>query len=553
MQTRLSSRKSASRSRLRCYVLLRRMLYPLMLACLLAMPLPASSAERVALVLAAEDYVGLKRSEISVEQSREIAEELRARDFDVLIAPNPTNGLARAKLYEFARKVEGAKIAIAILVGHLATTRGHTFFLPINANIRRITDLLSRSIAISSVARITARARSGAVLFLMTAADLPSKFQGVEERPSMSIKPAENVVVVFSSSGKVPVSRIGAVTKQATLDLVAAVRKTPLKLAALVDAAAARGKGLVIGMAPDVDLSTSPTEETEISEAELSKVNAELRARLEAEGEARLKAELKARRQAEFRIREAEERVRQAEERVRQAEMRARQAQERTRREEARRALEASTRSALGAADVVGNVPSEDPDGVDASSQALGTDIAPLQDFKTASIGLKPKAEETNSAEQTPLDPRELALALQTELKRVGCLTGKVDGKWGPVSHGALRRFDIHTSESLGSSKPTAQSLSRVQAALGRVCPIVCGAGQTSKGDRCLQTAKRRSTSKPKNRVNTNHTRKAKTTRRAAKRYRKPAKARLPKRREDNSGLQRQCENHQIRVWSACQ
>lgn len=420
-----------------CHARISRTVYPLILACLLAMPVPASSAERAVLVLVAEDYNRLKRSEIGVKQSREIAEALRAHGFDVLMTPNPTNAAARATLREFSQKIKGAEIAIAVLVGHIAATRGHSFFLPVNANIRRGTDLLTRGIAVSSVAQITARAETGAVLFLTTVADISSTLRGVAARPSMAVKPAENVVVVFSSSGKVPVSGVGAVTKQAALDLIDAARTTPLKLRALVDAVAARGAGLVIGTVPDLNLSTLPSEEAEISEAEIAKQNAELQARLKADREARRKAELKARRQAELKVRRrAELRVREAEERALRAEERAKRAEERARREAARRALEASTRTALGAADAAGNAPTDAADMVDEPSQALGSDIASLQLVETL-LGRTQRKE------------------IQKRLQRLGLYHGRIDAIFGPLTRQAIKDFQTaHRAEPTGYLTP---------------------------------------------------------------------------------------------------
>lgn len=474
--------------------------------------MPANSAERLALMLAAEDYENsLGHSTVSIKQSRAIAEAFEEHGFDVLIAQNPTNAAARAKLREFSTKVEGAEIAIVILVGHSAGSGGRSFFLPTNARIRRATDLLSRGIAVSSVAQIAARAKAGAVLFLMTVADLPASIASGASRPSMPSKPAENVVVAFSSSGKVPVSRVSAVTRQAALDLIETAHKKPLTLRALVDAAAARGRGLVVGVAPDLDLSSPPNQEIEVSEAELSKENAELQARLEAEKEARRKAEreivskeqleqrrkadrearrqaeIAARQQAESRAKKAEWRARQAEEREHQALERMRRAEERTR-QTALPYLRGTTRSNASQTKVI----------------------------KKTVLVPKDNAVWTAGA-------IDLAKKLQTELKNRGCYLGRIDGKWGPVSRGALRRFNSEIDGNMRSFEPTTEALKQAQKAQGRICPIVCGAGRTRKGNHCVRTVIRKTTPKSKKRTNT-------------------SKKRPPKRREETTGLARQCE-----------
>lgn len=83
----------------------------------------------------------------------------------------------------------------------------------------------------------------------------------------------------------------------------------------------------------------------------------------------------------------------------------------------------------------------------------------------------------------------QLTHELQGELKRVGCLDGEVDGKWGPVSQRALWRFSTVTGQGLASAKPTTDTLRIVQAVQKRVCPMVCPKGQAVKADRCVKIA----------------------------------------------------------------
>lgn len=420
--------------------------------------MPANSAERLALMLAAEDYENnLGHSTVSLKQSRAIAEAFEEHGFDVLIAQNPTNAAARAKLREFSTKVEGAEIAIVILIGHSAGSGGRSFFLPTNARIRRATDLLSRGIAVSSVAQIAARAKAGAVLFLMTVADLPASIASGASRPSMPSKPAENVVVAFSSSGKVPVSRVSAVTRQAALDLIETAHKKPLTLRALVDAAAARGRGLVVGVAPDLDLSSPPNQEIEVSEAELSKENAELQARLEAEKEARRKAEreivskeqleqrrkadrearrqaeIAARQQAESRAKKAEWRARQAEERARIAKERARIAEEEARRTAAQSFSQPPNQFGLGARDVFEDATSQ---AADDESMPSGPDIASLQVVETLLGYVQRKT-------------------IQKRLQRMGLYKGRIDAIFGPLTRQAIKDFQkAQGAESTGYLTP---------------------------------------------------------------------------------------------------
>lgn len=66
--------------------------------------------------------------------------------------------------------------------------------------------------------------------------------------------------------------------------------------------------------------------------------------------------------------------------------------------------------------------------------------------------------------------PDPLARDLQTELARVGCYGGPIDGLWGPQSRGALAAFDSRTARGVGALYPTERAYRIVASASGRVC-----------------------------------------------------------------------------------
>ena len=252
-----------------------------------------AEGERVALVMAGESYTPLPRSAVKASSATRIAEALRRQGFTVTVAADPSNAVARARLTEFAHAAEGAHAAVVVLAGHGVTTGGRTFFLPVNAEIKRETDLLTRAVAVGSVAQIAAKARGGAVLFAMTVPELPASLQGIDARPNISGEVAANVVVAFSTSEKMPVSRADKAAEEAMRDLATVAGEKPLRLLGLVNALAAGGSGKVFGKVSD---KAAPAPAAVASE------------------------EAKARREAEERARRAEEREREAEARARQAE-----------------------------------------------------------------------------------------------------------------------------------------------------------------------------------------------------------------------------------------
>jgi hypothetical protein len=68
------------------------------------------------------------------------------------------------------------------------------------------------------------------------------------------------------------------------------------------------------------------------------------------------------------------------------------------------------------------------------------------------------------------LKPHELALAVQTELKRVGCDPGDVDGVWGGRSREALAAFGHFAKVDVAELSPTPQILSLIRGKTEVVC-----------------------------------------------------------------------------------
>jgi len=202
---------------------------------------PARAGGRVAMVLVAEDYKVLNRSQVGIKQGNEIAEQLRARGFDVIFVANPTNSTARAALRDFSAKVSGTDVSLAILIGHGTTSGDQTYFLPTNAAIERSTDLLSRGLSIANIARIVSQAGVGGICFLMTSPRFANPIDGIDMRPHFDVDVAKNIVAAFSNSDKIPVSRIDAVTGSAAKEVVDLLQKQPhADLGQLVAACASR-------------------------------------------------------------------------------------------------------------------------------------------------------------------------------------------------------------------------------------------------------------------------------------------------------------------------
>ncbi len=105
--------------------------------------------------------------------------------------------------------------------------------------------------------------------------------------------------------------------------------------------------------------------------------------------------------------------------------------------------------------------------------------------------GSETPAQETKAAALSQPDlPRppsgqELAKAVQTELNRVGCFTGSIDGEWGSGSQRSLTQFNRSTGTKFDVKIASLNALDAIKLKQGRVCPLVCERGFRADGDRC--------------------------------------------------------------------
>jgi hypothetical protein len=87
--------------------------------------------------------------------------------------------------------------------------------------------------------------------------------------------------------------------------------------------------------------------------------------------------------------------------------------------------------------------------------------------------------------------PPALARLLQTELKRVGCNPGAIDGVWGDQGEDALERFARYAKLDIRTSEPTLEALEAVKGRQGRVCPPESAAAREPAKAKTVPAAKR--------------------------------------------------------------
>jgi hypothetical protein len=83
----------------------------------------------------------------------------------------------------------------------------------------------------------------------------------------------------------------------------------------------------------------------------------------------------------------------------------------------------------------------------------------------------------------------EILRAAQSQLARLGCFEGKIDGSL-TTTQDALGRYRVAKGDKASTNAVTQAVVDDLSQQNGRVCPVQCDAGQVAKGDVCVAIAK---------------------------------------------------------------
>ncbi|WP_247462512.1 caspase family protein, partial [Bradyrhizobium sp. 62] len=85
--------------------------------------------------------------------------------------------------------------------------------------------------------------------------------------------------------------------------------------------------------------------------------------------------------------------------------------------------------------------------------------------------------------------PQETVKLVQSELRRVGCLSAAADGDWNASSQRSLSTFNKYAGTKFDAKLASFDALEAIKAKAGRVCPLVCDHGFKADGDTCAKIA----------------------------------------------------------------
>jgi len=496
----------------------------LMLACQ-----PALAEKRVALVIGNSKYQNAALLPNPANDAAAIAATLKGAGFDVVDSRLDLQATdMRRALREFADQARDADMAVVYYAGHGIEIDGTNYLIPTDARLERDTDIYDEAFSLDRVLLAIEPARQLRLVIVDACRNNP--FADTMKRTVASrtvsrglarIEPTTtNTLVAFAAkAGLTALDGNSANSPYATalvkhlatpgLDLRRAfgfirddvlqatgnrqepyvygslggadVALVPAKPAAPAPVANAQSEtrrdyelalqlgnkdalSAFLNQYPDgyyaslakLQLAKIAAEETRVAATEKARLAEQERTRLAAEGAQRIDQE-KAAADAK-----AAEDVRVAAEKTKQA------AQEKV--AEAER-----TQVATDGASAAGKPPEARVAAVDASAIEPGPTATPIERTQGPPPAL------LNAAPSQA----ELAKSVQTELRRVGCLTSNADGEWNAASRRSLTLFNKHAGTKFDTKLASLDALDAIKLKPARVCPLTCEHGFKPDGDKC--------------------------------------------------------------------
>jgi uncharacterized caspase-like protein len=479
---------------------------------------PALADKRVALVLGNSAYQNVARVAIPVNESDRIASTLKEAGFDVVDSRRDLSAAdTRRALRDFADRSRDADIAVVYYAGHGIEVDGGNYLIPVDAKLERDTDVYDEALSLDRVLIAIEPARKLRLVILDACRDNP--FARTMKRTVASraigqglakVEPTSpNVLIAYSAKagstaadgdGKnspftaalshhitkpgLDVRRAFGFVRDEVLKntgnkqepfvygslggedvpLVPAPRQAPAAAAPAAPAPSAQAEArrdyelaLQIGNKSALNAFLAQYPDgfyASLAKLQLDKITAE---------ETRVAATEKARLTEQERLRLAAEGAQKAQQAKAEAEARAA--------EQARVAAEKAKQLAQ-----------------DQAAAAEQKRVAAEAADKTPAPAAAPADKPVNLAALDAGPPQaDVTKSVQSELRRVGCLSGNADGNWNNASQRSLTQFNRYAGTRLDTKVASVDALDTIKLKSSRVCPLVCEHGFQADGDRCTR------------------------------------------------------------------
>jgi uncharacterized caspase-like protein len=495
------------------------------IAALLLVCQPASAEKRVALVLGNSNYKNAAVLPNPVNDAAAVAATLKGAGFDIVDSRLDLSAAdMRRALRDFADQARDSDLAVVYYAGHGIEIDGTNYLIPTDATLQRDTDIYDEAFSLDRVLLTIEPARQLRLVIVDACRNNPfaetmkrTVSTRTVSRGLARIEPTTtNTLVAFAAKAGLTALDGNSKNSPYATALVKHIATPGLDVRRafgfvrddVLQATGNRQEPYVYGSLGGADIALVPVASTptanpqsetrrdfelalqvghkdalnaflaqhpegfyaNLAKLQLAKIAAEEtrvaateNARLAEQERARLAAEGAQRRDQEKAVADAKA----AEER-RVAAEKAKQAVQEQVAEAERQRIAADTPAAgkppeskMAAADASADEPAAGPIAIE---RKQGPSLASL------------------SAEPPPV---ELVKSVQTELRRVGCLTAAADGEWKTASQRSLTLFNKHAGTKLNVKLASLDALDAIKLKSTRVCPLICEHGFRPDGDNC--------------------------------------------------------------------
>jgi uncharacterized caspase-like protein len=485
-------------------------------AALLLVGEPAFADKRVALVIGNGAYQNVPRLPNPVNDGNTIAATLKDAGFDVVDNRHDLGAAdTRRALRDFADRARDADIAVVYYAGHGIEVEGGNYLIPVDAKLERDTDVYDEALSLDRVLLAIEPAKKLRLVILDACRDNP--FAKVMKRTIASraigqglakVEPnSPNMLIAYSAkAGSTAADGDGtnspftvALSKHLTtpgLDVRRAfgfvrddVLKTtnnrqepfvygslggedvPLVPAPQVAAPAANPRAdirkdyeLALQIGNKAALNAFLAQYPDGFYASLAKLQLE---KLAAE-DVRVAATEKARLAEQERARLAAEGAQKAAQAKAEADAKAAE-QARVAAEKAKEVAQAQAAAA---------------EQKRAETEKAAADVG----AKIAAVAPSASTDKPNLASLSAGSPQtDVTKSVQTELRRVGCLSADADGNWNSTSQRSLSQFNRYAKTKLDTKLASTDALDSIKTKTARVCPLVCDHGFKAQDDACVK------------------------------------------------------------------
>lgn len=115
----------------------------------------------------------------------------------------------------------------------------------------------------------------------------------------------------------------------------------------------------------------------------------------------------------------------------------------------------------------------------------------------TQQVAALDKDTDTTRALSVEANSLDVTRSLQTELSRVGCHLGAIDGEWTPASQSSFDSFVRYAGVKLDNDIALTDALDLVRGKKARVCPLLCEQGFRADKGRCVAVKPARAKPEP--------------------------------------------------------